>query len=426
MRQRILLSLLFVALAAPLLALTIPPGQDIVGAASGRSVDLNSNPAALRDSDGVARFLWDESGITLPDASDILGTANQVQVTGGAGRVIGGNVTLGLPQSIDISAAVRFGQLGLGGAPGNSTLYVRRSAGNPIAYFRSDGSGGGADLNIQGSSTGAVLHLHTNPATDLSLSADGMHNPDIHIIGHPVNRGYVGFGKTNPAEKVDVAGKVKATAFIGAWEGDTVTNTDFTGHPASGITAGSISNWNTAHGWGNHATQGYLTGFTETDPQFAASPASGITGTNINNWNTAHGWGNHATQGYLKSLPQALGTTASPTFGGLTINGTATAATVAATQDLRLPVATFSNPAVPITGTAGVKIVSSQCGDVFTIADGIDGRKITIVAVNESVIFYTGAKLRLGASSRVLTQNDTLTLVWAGGRWVEVSFSVNQ
>lgn len=38
---------------------------------------------------------------------------------------------------------------------------------------------------------------------------------------------------------------------------------------------------------------------TETDPVFAASIASGITNTNITNWNTAFGWGNHATQGYL-------------------------------------------------------------------------------------------------------------------------------
>ena len=45
----------------------------------------------------------------------------------------------------------------------------------------------------------------------------------------------------------------------------------------------------------------YLTSFTETDPIFVASAAYGITSTNISNWNTAYGWGNHATQGYLTS-----------------------------------------------------------------------------------------------------------------------------
>src|SRR6056300_1520399 len=46
---------------------------------------------------------------------------------------------------------------------------------------------------------------------------------------------------------------------------------------------------------------GYLTSYTETDPIFSASPAFGITSTNITNWNTAYGWGDHASAGYLTS-----------------------------------------------------------------------------------------------------------------------------
>ena len=37
-----------------------------------------------------------------------------------------------------------------------------------------------------------------------------------------------------------------------------------------GITETNISNWNTAYGWGDHASEGYLTSFTETDPVFLA------------------------------------------------------------------------------------------------------------------------------------------------------------
>jgi len=44
--------------------------------------------------------------------------------------------------------------------------------------------------------------------------------------------------------------------------------------------------------------QGYLTSFTETDPTVAAHIKS-ITTTEKANWNTAFGWGNHASQGYL-------------------------------------------------------------------------------------------------------------------------------
>ena len=51
---------------------------------------------------------------------------------------------------------------------------------------------------------------------------------------------------------------------------------------------------------------GYLT--TETDPVFAASPASGIILQNITNWNEAHGWGDHSSAGYLTAEADTLQT----------------------------------------------------------------------------------------------------------------------
>ena len=45
---------------------------------------------------------------------------------------------------------------------------------------------------------------------------------------------------------------------------------------------------------------GFLT--SETDPVFSASPTANITSTNISNWNTAYGWGNHASAGYLTTI----------------------------------------------------------------------------------------------------------------------------
>jgi len=47
--------------------------------------------------------------------------------------------------------------------------------------------------------------------------------------------------------------------------------------------------------------------YTETDPVFVASPSYGITSTDITEWDTAYGWGNHSTAGYLTS--SAIGTT---------------------------------------------------------------------------------------------------------------------
>jgi hypothetical protein len=47
----------------------------------------------------------------------------------------------------------------------------------------------------------------------------------------------------------------------------------------------------------------YLTSYTETDPTVGAH-IKAITATNISNWNTAHGWGNHAAVGYLTAFSE--------------------------------------------------------------------------------------------------------------------------
>jgi len=64
---------------------------------------------------------------------------------------------------------------------------------------------------------------------------------------------------------------------------------------------------------------GYLTA--ETDPVFSAHVASGILQTNINNWNSAYGWGDHSTQGYISN------------FGSIS-NHTDVSLTTLATNDL--------------------------------------------------------------------------------------------
>ena len=126
------------------------------------------------------------------------------------------------------------------------------------------------------------------------------------------------------------------------------TDPVFSASPSANILQSNINNWNTAYGWGDHASAGYLTStgsigshsdvtiatlqdgqllkysvanarwenwtpnyltsYTETDPVFAASAAGGITGTNIANWNTAYNWGNHASAGYLTAESDTLAT----------------------------------------------------------------------------------------------------------------------
>ena len=93
-----------------------------------------------------------------------------------------------------------------------------------------------------------------------------------------------------------------ATATFSATSPITVSRSGSTityGHANSGVTAGTYNNV-TVNALG-HVTGGsnvnYLTSFTETDPT-VPSHVKSITTTNISNWNTAFGWGNHASAGY--------------------------------------------------------------------------------------------------------------------------------
>ena len=117
------------------------------------------------------------------------------------------------------------------------------------------------------------------------------------------------------------------------------------------VTGGNSTNWNTAYGWGNHASQSYATqSYVGTaisnlvdsspatldtlnelaaalgdDPNFATTVSTSIgtkwtqDNTKISQWNTAYGWGNHASAGYTSNVGDITGVTAGT---GLTGGGT--------------------------------------------------------------------------------------------------------
>lgn len=99
------------------------------------------------------------------------------------------------------------------------------------------------------------------------------------------------------------------------------------------ITTTKVSNWDTAYGWGNHASAGYLSAISVTtdsanyeanlvfvpsagnkssvridsDSKITYNPSTNtltlnsatITSTKIGQWDTAHGWGDHSAAGYI-------------------------------------------------------------------------------------------------------------------------------
>ena len=160
----------------------------------------------------------------------------------------------------------------------------------------------------------------------------------------------------------------------------------------------NINNWNTAYGWGDHASEGYLTSYTETDPVFTAHPANGITSTNIGQWNTAYGWGNHATQGYLQSIAtQNIGS-----LNDVSINS----GTLATNQVLKWNGTSWINGADSGGGGGGTINELNDVGDV----------NITSVA-NDQILRYdsSSGEWRNEDLSVTFTETDTLATVVARG-----------
>jgi hypothetical protein len=89
------------------------------------------------------------------------------------------------------------------------------------------------------------------------------------------------------------------------------------------------------------ATQSYVTGLgyltSESDPTFTASEAYNITSTDTSNWDSAYGWGDHGTVGYLTTAVESIASAGdnnivfSANTGAVTAN---LAANVTISQDL--------------------------------------------------------------------------------------------
>jgi hypothetical protein len=138
---------------------------------------------------------------------------------------------------------------------------------------------------------GTVLTRSTTSDETVELNGG-----DFFFVVHGTVNGDTGWVVISAVTTIGTS-DINFTQFSGAGTYTAGAGLTLTGSVFS-VDSTSYSNWNTAYGWGNHASAGYLTSYTETDPVYTASSWYSTTN-NSSNWNTAYGWGNHASAGYL-------------------------------------------------------------------------------------------------------------------------------
>jgi hypothetical protein len=151
-----------------------------------------------------------------------------------------------------------------------------------------------SDVTITSASSGQVLKYNGSVWIN-DTDAGGIEYTDLSVTTNPAGTAALSY---NNANGVFTYTPPDLSSYLTSY---TETDPVFNASAASGITSTNITNWNTAYGWGDHASAGYLTSFTETDPT-VPSHVKSITTTEKSNWNTAYSWGNHASAGYLTSF----------------------------------------------------------------------------------------------------------------------------
>lgn len=178
------------------------------------------------------------------------------------------------------------------------------------------------------------------------------------------------------------------------------------------ITDTKVGQWDTAYGWGDHGTQGYLTSETShadvlVDGDFSSSGIMATNGSgtysivtnNSANWNTAYGWGDHSTQGYLTTDSNTNLANADLTFDGdhtMTLDG----------NQFEIRSSSTQNQDVFTVGDDGVFTFgpgSSQNATVLQLREA-GGNGSNYIALTVPDQLYASATLKLPTSTGLANQ----------------------
>lgn len=123
------------------------------------------------------------------------------------------------------------GRVDIGGATGNNAfLGIRRPSGSSVTglIYAENADGGAFRLDAN---AGTSSFARVGSTGSLTFGNTGVNSQQVLL---DTATGNMGVGSTSPSTKLDVNGVITATG-------------------------GTSTNWNTAYGWGNHASAGYLT-----------------------------------------------------------------------------------------------------------------------------------------------------------------------
>ena len=380
---------------------------ELVDTASSIDKLSDVDTSTVAPTDGQA-LVWDntagkwEPGTVAASSSGI--TVKQVQGSGGTVDVTATSIT---ELQFDKNTGFNVTDLGSGVAfvdfgsafktwyvSGQTTLVasgedeIELIAGTGITLTTTTTHTGSATKAITIASSGGGGSISDGDKGDITVSNSGATwSIDSGVVGSNeldntgVTAATYGNATNVPQLTVDANGRITGVtnvAVTAPTASDVVVDGDFTsgglmttdGSGGYSVTTNNAANWNTAYGWGDHSTAGYLTSYTvvasdlngisidalsdvdtttttpstgdvlkwdgskwapgtdntgsgggggtETDPVFSASEAATITSTNTSNWNTAYSWGDHASAGYLTSIPNAT----TSVYGAVKVDGT--------------------------------------------------------------------------------------------------------
>lgn len=190
--------------------------------------------------------------------------------------------------------------------------------------------------------------------------------------------------------------------------GGAETDPIFTASAAFNITTGDIGNWDTAYGWGNHASAGYLTGITGTQvttalgytPYDAANPSGYISANqNITLSGDASGSGSTAITVSISAA----------TVTGKALTGYSVGANTALTATDTI-LAAFGK----VQGQINARLTANQTITLSGDATGSGSTAITVTLANSGVTIGTYKSVTVDAKGRVTAGTNPTTLAGYG------------